>query len=110
SNIIRDSFVIGILFAVYQFINYWNIKRENQLIHMSNDLLDLMKVRDHFLAKVGHEIRTPLNGIMGFGHELLKKKHICEEANIILECAQDILNIVDKILEFSKCKMWTHIR
>ncbi len=62
--------------------------------------------RERFLAVVGHEIRTPLNGILGFGDALSKRADLAPEARrqveMIGRSTQDLMEIVDDILDFSR--------
>jgi PAS domain-containing protein len=63
------------------------------------------KSKSDFLANMSHEIRTPLNGIIGFA-ELLTKTNLdpaqTNFANTINECALNLMDIVNDVLDFSK--------
>ena len=63
------------------------------------------KSKSDFLANMSHEIRTPLNGIIGFT-ELLTKTNLDSAqinfANTINECALNLMDIVNDVLDFSK--------
>lgn len=69
-----------------------------------DEMIDLMKIRDQFIAKISHEIRTPLNGIFGFSNSIIPKadNEIKKDIEIILKCANDICHIIDDILDYSK--------
>jgi signal transduction histidine kinase/CheY-like chemotaxis protein len=58
-----------------------------------------------FLANMSHEIRTPLNGIVGFA-ELLRNTGLREEqlefVDIIERSSENLLEIIDNVLDFSK--------
>jgi len=64
------------------------------------------KLKSAFLANMSHEIRTPMNGILGFSEllttpnlELEKQKEYCE---IIENCSNQLLSIIDDLLDISK--------
>ncbi|MDT0607532.1 ATP-binding protein [Croceitalea rosinachiae] len=57
------------------------------------------------IANVSHEIRTPLNGIMGF-IDLLKETELSQEQLELISAlgsaSQNLMNITNELLEFSK--------
>jgi signal transduction histidine kinase/ActR/RegA family two-component response regulator len=64
------------------------------------------KLKTEFINNMSHEIRTPMNGILGFS-KLLQKKGKSEEErnnyiNIIQNCGNQLMRIIDDILEISK--------
>ena len=63
------------------------------------------RTKSEFLANMSHEIRTPINGIKGF-IGLLGQSELNEAqqryVDIILKSTNDLTNIVNEILEFSK--------
>lgn len=82
-------------------------------IEIQNVELDLAKqkaqqavhAKSAFLANMSHELRTPLNGVLGFTRQLLKiqKTHPqVEYLQAIEKSAQNLLNIISNILDFSK--------
>jgi CheY-like chemotaxis protein len=64
----------------------------------------LGSLKTHFLASLNHEIRTPLTGILGMT-ELLLETQLDEEQKQYLAtvrlCAEDLLSLLNKTLEFS---------
>ncbi|MCF6240759.1 MAG: ATP-binding protein [Bacteroidales bacterium] len=105
-------------------INNVLYKQKNELEKHKNNLEELVKERTNelekaklkaeesdklktaFLNNMSHEIRTPLNGILGFT-QILKLKDIGEENkekyfDIVIESANQLLNIVDEIIYISK--------
>jgi PAS domain S-box-containing protein len=64
------------------------------------------EAKTEFLANMSHEIRTPLNAIMGLTHvlshtsplSLIQTKYI----NTIINSAENLLNVINKILDLTK--------
>src|SRR6056297_1643162 len=65
------------------------------------------QAKSDFLANMSHELRTPLNGILGFG-EILKNTPLTDDQlrylSIILTSANNLLEIIRDILDFSRIK------
>jgi PAS domain S-box-containing protein len=65
------------------------------------------QAKSDFLANMSHELRTPLNGILGFG-EILKNTPLSNDQlrylAIILTSANNLLEIIRDILDFSRIK------
>ena len=87
---------------------------QQSLLHREQILSDLEIAKDKaetsneaknkFLAVMSHEIRTPINGIMGMSEMLRKStlnKEDARQLNIITHSANDLMEIVDDILDFS---------
>jgi len=66
---------------------------------------DSAKAKAIFLANMSHEIRTPLNGIIGFS-KILEETELSdyqkELTEIIVNSGENLLNIVNDILDYSK--------
>jgi len=76
----------------------------------NNELQQLDKLKDEFLANTSHELRTPLNGIIGIAESLidgaageLPEKVIANLA-MIVSSGRRLSNLVNDILDFSKLK------
>ncbi|WP_342645631.1 ATP-binding protein [Mucilaginibacter sp. CSA2-8R] len=64
-----------------------------------------LKAKSEFLSTMSHEIRTPLNSVIGLSHLLLKNepRHDQQEhLNAMIFSANNLLNIVNDILDYSK--------
>ena len=63
------------------------------------------QLKEQFLANTSHELRTPMNGIMGMVN-LLKNTVLDAEqreyADIISQCSNDLLTIINDILDLSQ--------
>ncbi len=70
----------------------------------TNPAEEFGSLKTHFLASLNHEIRTPLTGILGMT-ELLMETRLDEEQKQYLStvrvCAEDLLSIINKTLEYS---------
>lgn len=70
------------------------------------ELQDLSENKSRFLAFVSHEVRNPLNALTGYLQLLdsSKNTHVSDKADLreCLYLVDNISNIVDEVLEFSK--------
>lgn len=66
--------------------------------------------KSHFLANISHELRTPLIGILG-AVELLERKaqddSDLENARIISQCGEKLLEIIDLMIRVSSIELGT---
>jgi len=63
------------------------------------------RIKSEFLANMSHEIRTPINGIKGFISLMCQSDLTPRQkryADIILKSTNDLTNIINEILDFSK--------
>lgn len=82
----------------------------NTLKDKNDELQELDRLKDEFLANTSHELRTPLNGIIGIAESLVDgvTGRLPEETNknlsIIISSGRRLANLVNDILDFSKLK------
>lgn len=69
-------------------------------------LLRVQSHMDEFIASVGHELRTPMGAILGLNgvlrRELADRPDDMQTADRIRQATQQLLQIADKMLEFSR--------
>ncbi|MEN8178679.1 MAG: ATP-binding protein [Pseudomonadota bacterium] len=84
-----------------------------EALEIQNVELDLAKKRalqashakSRFLANMSHEIRTPMNGVIGFADLLFASGLSSEQKDLvktISKSARSLLDIINKILDYSK--------
>ena len=90
------------------------VERTNERLTESyNDLLEARaeaeranRAKDTFLANMSHEIRTPMTGVIGLAQLLLEDETLegghRDSVKSIYQCATDLLDIINKVLDFSK--------
>lgn len=92
-------------------------KREENLITLNKEmaikneqLMDLDKTKDDFLANTSHELKTPLNGIIGLAESLADGAtgdlHENTKYNLmmIVNSGKRLVNLINDILDFSRLK------
>ena len=72
------------------------------------ELQEMANYRARFLAEMSHEIRTPVSGIMSISYILQEKAQLTqntdikEYSEILIDCSNDLLTVVNDILDYSK--------
>ncbi|TKC04143.1 PAS domain S-box protein [Pedobacter frigoris] len=78
---------------------------EQELITAKEQALQLSEAKEMFLSVMSHEIRTPLNAVIGMTHLLLDndpKASQIDDLNILKFSSENLLNIINDILDFTK--------
>ncbi|UCH74346.1 MAG: PAS domain-containing protein [Rhodospirillales bacterium] len=88
----------------------WIKKAEIELKKAKDLAESSSRAKSMFLAQVGHELRTPLNAVLGFSDVLksevfgpLGSKKYREYAEHINQSGTQLLNVINNILDFTKC-------
>ncbi|NEO57511.1 MAG: response regulator [Okeania sp. SIO3B5] len=87
------------------------LKNSFQTLETQNEQLkQLDRLKDEFLANTSHELRTPLNGIIGLGEFILEDSTgelnpvATSNLSMIVYSARRLSNLVNDILDFSKLR------
>ncbi|NEQ75035.1 MAG: response regulator [Okeania sp. SIO2C9] len=90
------------------------LKNSFESLEAKNEQLkQLDRLKDEFLANTSHELRTPLNGIIGIGEFLLEEDQpqlnsiTSSNLSMIVSSARRLSNLVNDILDFSKIRHHT---
>lgn len=85
------------------------LERQRNQIELQNlQLQEAYRLKSEFLATMSHELRTPMNAILGFAQILLRQYQdplTSQQTNIvqrILNNAQNLLQMINEVLDFSK--------
>lgn len=78
---------------------------EQEMIESRAQAIQLSEAKEMFLSVMSHEIRTPLNAVIGMTHLLLEndpKPTQLDDLNILKFSGENLLNIINDILDFTK--------
>jgi len=78
---------------------------EKEMVESREQALQLSEAKEMFLSVMSHEIRTPLNAVIGMTHLLLDnnpKASQIDDLNILKFSGENLLNIINDILDFTK--------
>ncbi|MES2417249.1 MAG: PAS domain S-box protein [Bacteroidota bacterium] len=78
---------------------------EKEMVESREQALQLSEAKEMFLSVMSHEIRTPLNAVIGMTHLLLDnepKESQLDDLNILKFSGENLLNIINDILDFTK--------
>lgn len=85
--------------------NMYLKKQELSLENAKNSAIQANASKAEFLSTMSHEIRTPLNGVIGLTNLLLEenpRKNQLEKINLLKFSSENLLNIINDILDYSK--------
>ncbi|MEO6131403.1 MAG: response regulator, partial [Saprospiraceae bacterium] len=97
----------GLIFYFMRRRNRLQTRRLQREQAISQQLRQVDKLKDQFLANTSHELRTPLNGIVGLSESLLENAHTKaekEDLELIVSSGRRLSNLVNDILDFSRLK------
>src|SRR5688500_1775085 len=97
----------GLIYFIYRRRVKLHHERLEREMAVSQQLRQVDKLKDQFLANTSHELRTPLHGIVGLSESLLEKSHTPEEREdleLIISSGRRLSNLVNDILDFSRLK------
>lgn len=80
-------------------------KYEKELLRAKKEAERAAKAKSQLLSVMSHEIRTPMNAIIGLSHLLLEenpKPEQIENLRILKISAENLLNLLNSILDYSK--------
>ena len=78
---------------------------EREMVESREQALQLSEAKEMFLSVMSHEIRTPLNAVIGMTHLLIDndpKESQVDDLNILKFSSENLLNIINDILDFTK--------
>ncbi len=99
--------VAGIIIYIFRKRSALQKAKLEREMAVSQQLRQVDKMKDQFLANTSHELRTPLNGIVGLSESLLEKAHSEEEKEdleLIVSSGRRLSNLVNDILDFSRLR------
>lgn len=95
--------ITGVVGIMIDITNYKSLEKKLRAAKVKAEQATYMK--SMYLANMSHEIRTPMNGIIGM-IEILKESGVRDEQAEYLEIinisSQNLLQIIDSILDYSK--------
>lgn len=114
----RQNIFIGIgllslllLFGVWQRYRFMQERKQARFEQeRAEQLAQIDKLKDQFLANTSHELRTPLNGIIGLAEALYDRADSLSLAErkdnlgMIVSSGKRLSSLVDDILDFSKLR------
>ena len=78
---------------------------EQAILFAKEQALQLSEAKEMFLSVMSHEIRTPLNAVIGMTHLLMEsdpKPSQIDDLNILKFSGENLLNIINDVLDFTK--------
>jgi len=102
-------YALIVAFLLRKYIKHQAHKLEQER-RIVDQLRQVDKMRDDFLANTSHELRTPLNGIIGLAEALKENKTSAlpmetqASLGLIISIGKRLATLVNDILDFSKIK------
>ncbi len=87
------------LFSAYLDLEYRN-----------KELLYFNKTKDQFLVDISQEIKTPISGIVGIAETIMTRsrdqfnQEDSTDLDLIINCGNQVLNLIDDTLDYSRLK------
>ncbi len=87
-----------------------NAKLYTEMAELNNELKEMDRLKDDFLANTSHELRTPLNGIIGITQSLLEgaggplTDEQITNLQMVVSSGKRLDTLVNYILDFSKLR------
>jgi len=102
--------VAGGLVAQYRITKKSRARKQalEQQTQLNEQLQQIDRLKDQFLANTSHELRTPLNGIIGLSDSLIDgvagklSQRAVDNLEMISNSGRRLANLVNDILDFSK--------
>ncbi|HXR81688.1 MAG TPA: response regulator, partial [Saprospiraceae bacterium] len=107
SQLVMLFLLVGIFYVILKRRSALQKAKLDREMAVSNQLRQVDKLKDQFLANTSHELRTPLNGIVGLSESLLESAHTPaekEDLELIVASGRRLSNLVNDILDFSRLK------
>lgn len=106
------AILLYVLLAVGLLIMVWRIqeKRFHKERQINEQLRQIDRLKDDFLANTSHELRTPLNGIIGLAESIIDGaagpvgEQVRTNMQMVANSGKRLANLVNDILDFSKLK------
>ena len=105
-----DRLIVLQLLSSQAAISIDNAKLYTNMAELNQELKEMDRLKDDFLANTSHELRTPLNGIIGITESLLDgaggplSDQQIANLSMVVSSGKRLNNLVNYILDFSKLR------
>jgi signal transduction histidine kinase/DNA-binding response OmpR family regulator/ligand-binding sensor domain-containing protein len=99
--------LLGLIYTYYRRRSQLQKKKLQREMEINEQLRQVDKLKDQFLANTSHELRTPLNGMIGLVESIRENSHSEEERedlDLVISSGRRLSNLVNDILDFSRLK------